>query len=125
MPYWEPFWFGFLCLFFYTTVFNSLGCLAVLCAHDNSLSLWWSLHPPVWDINKGLVGASVWKRRSSFEPNRSPLIQYLGLKSVPVAGEVGDFVLVNRGWNWVLDEVYRSSLGQHGILFSGKLSDWE
>lgn len=37
--------------------------------HDNSLSLGWSLHPPLWDIIKGLFWASVWRRHSSFEPN--------------------------------------------------------
>lgn len=57
--------FGSVFYAFYFSIplfFNSSGCLVVLCAHDNSLSLGWSLHPPLWDTNKGLFWASVWRR---------------------------------------------------------------
>lgn len=57
---WNLFGSVFYAFYFSTPLFfNSSGCVVVLCALDSSLSLGWSLHPSVWDINKGLFWVSV------------------------------------------------------------------
>lgn len=103
--------FGSVFYAFYFSIplfFNSSGCLVVLCAHDNSLSLGWSLHPLSGKLIRAFCGLLY---GGDIHPLSQTLLSFNSvplIKVCPVAGGVWDFVLLDQEQNWVLDEAYRS-----------------